>query len=161
MLIGVVADTHVPVRARALPRALLDGLRGVDLILHAGDLTVLAVVDELRSIAPVEAVHGNADSPAVLAALPRTRSLLLAGKRIGLVHGDGPGHSTPARARSAFAGQMLDAIVFGHSHSPHCRREGGLLLFNPGSPTDSRREPRPSYGLLTVGETIEARICYL
>ncbi len=144
-----------------MPRALLAGLRGVDLILHAGDLTVLAVLDELRTIAPVEAVHGNVDSPAVLATLPRTRVLELAGKRIGLVHGDGPGYSTVARARSAFAGLQLDAVVFGHSHSPYCRREGNLLLFNPGSPTDKRREPRASFGLLTVADTVEGRICFL
>lgn len=161
VLVGVVSDTHVPSRARGLPAALLSGLRGAALILHAGDLTVLSVLDELGAIAPVHAVCGNVDAWEVYAVLPRERIVEVAGKRIGLVHGDGPGGSTLARARRAFAGAKVDAVVFGHSHSPYCAREGSLLLFNPGSPTDKRREARPSYGLLRVGERIEGEIVYL
>lgn len=161
MLIGVVSDTHIPVRARQLPPSLLDALRGVDLILHAGDLISLSVVDELAKVAPVEAVHGNVDGWEVVSVLPRTRLVQVAGKRIGLVHGDGAGGSTPLRAKGAFAGVPVDAIVFGHSHQPYCQRESGLLLFNPGSPTDRRREPRPSFGLLHVDDSIEGEIVYL
>lgn len=161
LLVGVVSDTHIPSRGRRLPPALLAGLRGADLILHAGDLTILAVLDELRRIAPVEAVYGNVDAPEVVATLPRTRVVTAGGKRIGLVHGDGPGASTLARARRAFLGLPLDAIVFGHSHAPYCEWEGNTLLFNPGSPTDKRRQPRPSFGLLHVTVEVEGEVVYL
>lgn len=162
MLIGVVSDTHIPSRARRIPPRVIAGLRGVDLILHAGDLTELSVLAELRAIAPVEAVVGNVDSLEVMEALPRTRILDVDGRRIGLVHGDGPGPSTPARVLRAFAGIPVDAIVFGHSHAPLCEHRDGLLLFNPGSPTDKRRQPRASYGLLRVeGEELTAEIVYI
>ncbi|MHB1005052.1 MAG: metallophosphoesterase family protein [Chloroflexota bacterium] len=157
----MVSDTHISVRARHLPAPLLAALRGVDLILHAGDLVALSVLDELATVAPVEAVHGNVDGWEVINALPRTRIVQAGGKRIGLVHGDGAGSSTLLRAKRAFAGEWVDAIVFGHSHQPYCQREGDMLLFNPGSPTDKRREPRPSCGLLQVGETIEGEIVHL
>lgn len=161
VLVGVVSDTHVPSRARSLPARLLDALRGVDLILHAGDLTVLSVLDELAALAPVEAVCGNVDGPEVRLSLPRRRLLAVGDKRLGLVHGDGLGLSTVARARAAFAAEAVDAIVFGHSHSPFCGYESGVLMFNPGSPTDRRREPRASFGLLRVGASVEGEVVYL
>jgi uncharacterized protein len=161
MLIGVLSDTHIPSRAPGLPHRLLESLRGVDLILHAGDITTLSVLQRLSIIAPLEAVSGNVDSPDVVAALPRSRVLELEGKRVGLVHGDGTGSSTLARAQRAFTGLELDVIVFGHSHSAYCQWHDKTLMFNPGSPTDKRRAPRPSYGLLRLGDTIEGEIIYL
>ncbi|MHB9091726.1 MAG: metallophosphoesterase family protein, partial [Chloroflexota bacterium] len=95
----MVSDTHISVRARHLPAPLLAALRGVDLILHAGDLVALSVLDELATVAPVEAVHGNVDGWEVINALPRTRIVQAGGKRIGLVHGDGAGSSTLLRAK--------------------------------------------------------------
>ena len=161
MLVGVVSDTHLPRFGRSLPPALLDGLRGVDLILHAGDLTELFVLDELAQIAPVEAVYGNVDSLSVLLALPAKRVIEVAGVRVGLVHGHGQGSTTLQRAQRAFSGTSVAAIVFGHSHAPYCQRLGEVLLFNPGSPTDKRREARPSFGVLRVEEKIEGAIHYL
>ncbi len=156
-----MSDTHLPRFGRQLPEALLSGLRGADLILHAGDLTELFVLDQLAQVAPVEAVYGNVDGVGVLLALPAKRILHADGKRIGLVHGHGQAGSTPLRAQRAFAGEQLDAIVFGHSHSPYCQMVGGMLFFNPGSPTDRRREPRPSFGLLRVGAGVEGEIIHL
>lgn len=144
-----------------MPAPLLLGLRGVDLILHAGDLTVLSVLDELASIAPVEAVYGNVDGFEVRTALPRTRLLQLSGHLVGLVHGDGFGLSTAARARHSFVGQPVRVVVYGHSHSPRREWHGDVLMFNPGSPTDKRRELLPSFGLLRLGETITGEIVYL
>ncbi|MHB1133774.1 MAG: metallophosphoesterase family protein [Chloroflexota bacterium] len=162
MLIGVVSDTHLPRFGRALPPRLMAGLRGVDLILHAGDLTEMFVLDLLREIAPVEAVHGNVDGAEVLWALPNQRVVEVGGKRIGLTHGHGMAGSTPSRARQAFAGSTIDVVVFGHSHTPYNEEVDGLLLFNPGSPTDRRRQPRPSFGILRVHEgKIEAEIIHL
>lgn len=149
MRIGVLSDTHVPGRARALPPVLFEAFDGVDMILHAGDLVSTRVLVELEAIAPVVAVRGNMDPPELARQLPKQRELLLEGVKIGLIHGDGPGARRPAeRALAAFPD--ADCIVFGHSHVPMCERRGRTLLFNPGSPTDRRRQPQHSYGFLTL-----------
>lgn len=159
MLIGVISDTHMPSRARELPSSLVESLRAVDLILHAGDLTSVEVLDFLRTLAPVEAVCGNVDSPEVLRVLPARKVIQAESFRIGLVHGDGPGASTIERARRAF--DDVDCIVFGHSHSPTVGEYRSVLMVNPGSPTDPRREPRPSYALIHAGTALRAEIVYL
>ncbi|HLS90245.1 MAG TPA: metallophosphoesterase family protein [Limnochordia bacterium] len=155
--IGVISDTHIPYRARAIPPIVYELFQGVSMILHAGDLVRLDVLDELGVIAPVYAVYGNVDPPEVVARLPKKREIQVQGVRIGLVHGDGPGGSTAERALAAFPG--ADCIVFGHSHIPMCQRIGKTLLFNPGSATDRRSQPQHSVGLLTIsGHTIEGAI---
>lgn len=155
--IGVISDTHIPYRAKAIPPIVFDLFRGVDMILHAGDLVTLDVMTELEAIAPLYAVYGNVDPPEVVERLPKKREILVEGLRIGLVHGDGPGGSTPERALAAFTG--VDCVVFGHSHTPMCQRAGQTLLFNPGSATDRRREPQHSVGILTVaGGKIDGEI---
>jgi uncharacterized protein len=117
-------------------------------ILHAGDLVELSVLDLLRTVAPVLAVYGNTDPWEVAQRLPR-RVLVRAGRwQIGLVHGDGGHGPTPERARGAF--ETVDAVVFGHSHQPLCEWRAGVLLFNPGSATDRRRSPYCSCGRLRV-----------
>ncbi|MDW7650679.1 MAG: metallophosphoesterase family protein [Bacillota bacterium] len=163
MRIGVVSDTHIPARARQLPPALFTLFDGVDLILHAGDLVDENVLTELAAIAPVEAVAGNMDSLAMHTRLGRKKILSPGGFRIGLIHGDigSNRNKTPQRALEAFIADDVDCVVFGHSHQPYLEKVGGILLFNPGSPTDRRREPRHSCGLLTLGESIEAEIILL
>lgn len=160
MRIGVVSDTHLPRFGRRLPKALMNGLREsrVELILHAGDLTDLPVIDELETIAPVEAVAGNNDGPAVHERYPRPQVLLLGGSSVGLVHGDGRGLRTVDRAFHAFDEVARpDVICFGHSHFPLLERRGAVLLVNPGSPTDKRRQPRYSYALIEL-RTGEIRV---
>jgi len=162
MRVGVVSDTHIPARAKQLPPALFEIFAGVDLILHAGDLVDKRVLLELAALAPVEAVAGNMDSFEITQRLGKKKLLTLAGFVVGLVHGD-IGHDrskTPERALQAFAPDKVDCVVFGHSHQPCCRKEHGILLFNPGSPTDRRREPRFSCGLLTLGKEIAGEIIY-
>ncbi|EEG79040.1 metallophosphoesterase family protein [Dethiobacter alkaliphilus] len=163
MRIGVLSDTHIPARAKHLPPVLFDLFDGVDLILHAGDLVEESVLDDLTAIAPVEAVAGNMDSFEVHERLGEKKILQLAGYNIGLIHGNiGSNRSkTPQRSLEAFAGEAVDCVVFGHSHQPYNERVNGVLLFNPGSPTDRRREPRHSCGIITLGKTIEAEIIYL
>ncbi len=160
MLIGVVSDTHIPKRAKQLPRALVQGLAGVDLILHAGDWVSLDAVKALEAIAPVEGVAGNNDGGAIRRRFGRRKVLALDGFRIGLVHGDGDRRAAVENARAAFANSTVDIVIFGHSHIPYCGRSDGVLLFNPGSPTDKRKQPRYSYGLITLSTTIEARHIY-
>lgn len=159
MLIAAISDTHIPDKARSLPEALVERLRTVDLILHAGDFTSMATLRFIGALAPTEAVHGNVDDALLKVSLPRRRVVDAGGFRIGLVHGDGVGGTTVDRARRAF--DDVDCIVFGHSHSPYLRRHGPVLMLNPGSPTDRRREPHPSFALLSATDSLAAEIVYL
>jgi putative phosphoesterase len=143
--IGVIADTHVPEFRAALPPGLARAFAGVELILHAGDVTGAEVLDELRTIAPVVAVRGDHDD----LDLPEQTVVEVDGARIGLVHGQRrrlrewtgmaaselAGHpvwnGVPPRALRRFDG--VDAVVFGHVHRPLCERRDGVLLFSPGA----------------------------
>jgi hypothetical protein len=124
-------------------------LRAADLIVHAGDLMRLPVLRELESYGPVVAVHGNTDDAEVRAVLPASASMDAGGARIGLVHDAGPAKGRLARLRRRFA--EADAVVFGHSHIPlHERAPDGFQIFNPGSPTERRRAPQHTMGIVTV-----------
>jgi hypothetical protein len=146
--IAVLSDTHLRV-GKSLPDFVREHLTQVDLILHAGDLTQMGVLEELACYAPVRAVRGNCDSWDV--SLPERDIIECEGWKIGLVHGNtGRGSSTPERAYAEFKDTPVDLIVFGHSHTPFLEWRNGILLFNPGSPTDKRREPQYSFGLLDL-----------
>jgi putative phosphoesterase len=164
VILGVVSDTHLPKFGRALPPPLVRGLRqaGVEMILHAGDVTEAFALELFEQIAPVVAVAGNNDEKALRKHLPERRIIEAERVRIGLVHGHaGPQKTTPDRAFHAFDGEAVDAIVFGHSHIPYNRRHEGVLLFNPGSPTDKRLNPRYTYGILHIGgDRIDAKLHY-
>jgi len=159
ILIGVVSDTHIPSRARELPKPLLQAFAGVDMIIHAGDITAPTVLEELGQLAPVVAVAGNMDSWEMYERLGEIRLLELAGFRIGVLHGHGGYGNVRDRVLAAFTD--VDCIVFGHTHAPYCQKHEGVLLFNPGSPTDRRRQPRASYGLLHLGREIRGEIIFL
>ena len=147
-------------RARYLPAEIFIAFTGVDLILHAGDIKEWSVIQELSTLAPVEAVFGNMDHAEVRRRLPRRRVIEMGGVKIGLVHGDGAGYNTTARALGAFSD--VDCIVFGHSHRPYNELHGDTVLFNPGSPTDRRMMPMGSYGLLYIADDrIWGDICYI
>jgi putative phosphoesterase len=153
MVIGVVSDTHLPRFGRTLPPALVRGLAKakVDVIVHCGDLTERLAVDLLEAIAPVIAVAGNNDGNALHREFGDQRILEAEGRRIGVVHGHaGKGRSTPDRAFNAFAGEAVDAILFGHSHIPYKTKRDGIVLFNPGSATDKRLNPMYSYGIMRL-----------
>jgi hypothetical protein len=150
LTIGVLADTHMPSRARELPYLVTHAMRAVDLILHAGDLTTLDALERIRRLGPpVLAVRGNMESPDVRMRLPVQRIVVVGPWRIGVVHGDGGmGRTTAERARRSFSD--VACIIFGHSHQPINEEVDGVLMFNPGSSTDRRTEPSFSYGLLQV-----------
>ncbi len=146
--VGVVADTHCPEFLDRLPDRLFEVLRGVDLILHAGDVNGPQTIAELERIAPVDAVRGDHDRQ--LTELPLSREVHIEGRRIVVVHGNRsrwveepqtllwtlslghlqPNSSTPRVLRRRFSG--ADAIVFGHTHRRHVETLDGTLLFNPG-----------------------------
>jgi putative phosphoesterase len=124
-------------------------MRSADLVIHAGDLSVASVLEELRALGPpVAAVHGNIDSAEVRRELPERQVVEAGGVRIGLVHDAGPASGRLRRMRMAFPD--CDAVVFGHSHIPLHEEGDGFQIFNPGSPTDRRRQPRHSMGQALV-----------
>lgn len=155
--IGVISDTHIPTRARSLPPVVFEKFEGVDLILHTGDVVDEAVLDDLLAIAPVEAVAGNNDPWSVIQRWGWKRIVTLEPWKIGMTHGHiGTGATTPDCAFSMFEKDPVDVIVFGHSHKPFLQERNGILLFNPGSPTDRRRESQFSIGLLTLNKKADA-----
>jgi putative phosphoesterase len=163
MRLAVLSDTHAPRYWKACPAEVARHLAGVDLILHAGDVCRAGVLEELAGFAPVRAVLGNNDTPDVAAwGAPETLELDLDGLAMAMVHDAGPAEGRAERLRRRFPGAEL--VVFGHSHIPLDLVLGssgdGVRIFNPGSPTDRRREPRGTMGLLRVegGQLVEAEI---
>ncbi|KWX74259.1 metallophosphoesterase family protein [Paenibacillus jilunlii] len=154
MKVGVVSDTHLSSRAKGLPSVLMEAFSKVDMILHLGDWVSLEIYDLLAELAPVEGIAGNNDGAEIIRRLGERKIVTLEGVRIGMIHGHAP-HSrkgTDGNALLAFEGEEVDCILFGHSHQPLLRQEGDILLFNPGSPTDKRREKQYSFGLLDIKE---------
>jgi uncharacterized protein len=149
MRVVVLADTHAPRRWRECPQRVAEELEKADLILHAGDVCTASVLDELSGYAPVYAVLGNNDGPDVAAwGAPETVELELAGVRIAMIHDSGAAAGRTARMRRRFPYASL--VVFGHSHIPLDQTGDGVRIFNPGSPTDRRRQPHGTLGVLTL-----------
>jgi putative phosphoesterase len=149
----VLADTHVrSPRAdggRLLPAPVYRALAGADVILHAGDVVARDLLDELATFAPVHAVLGNNDT-GLVRELPETLELELGGVPVAMVHDSGARTGRPRRMRRRFPDAAL--VVYGHSHLPDDSvGEDGQRLFNPGSPTQRRRAPTPTYGTLDLG----------
>ena len=161
MIVAAIADTHLPRGARRLPDACLERLGGADLILHAGDVSSVAALDELRALGPpVHAVHGNADEEVLRTTLPDQLMVEAAGTCIGIVHAPGPGTGRESRLLARFPG--CDAVLFGHTHLPVVERHGGIWLLNPGSPTERRRAPFRSMLMLRIaGGRIEPELVRL
>lgn len=136
-----------------MPESIWQHFAGVELIIHAGDLSVLRVIAELETIAPVVAVQGNVEEEEVVMKLPVKREIVVGHCRIGIVHILGDSRNRARVARREFPGARC--VVFGHSHIPWNKEYDGLLLFNPGSATDRRRQPQCSIGMLYVDD--EAR----
>ena len=160
MKIGIISDTHIPVSASAIPGKVIEYFSGTDLILHTGDFVDLAVLEELKRISCVEAVHGNMDPPEVKQILPRKKTIQVGSFKIGLIHGSGSPLGLMERIAEEFSGERLDAIVFGHSHSPYQQIVDSVLFFNPGSPTDGLDSVN-TFGLIEIADRITARIIEL
>jgi uncharacterized protein len=145
----VLADTHGPRRWRACPPRVAGYLRRADQILHAGDVCTASVLAELAEYAPVTAVVGNNDGPDVAEwGAAETAELDLDGLRVAMVHDSGAATGRLARLRRRFP--AADLVVFGHSHIPLDQSGSGLRIFNPGSPTDRRRQPHGTLGVLEI-----------
>jgi len=146
----VLSDTH----ARSLddiPRKVIDALASGDMIIHAGDFTDIEVLAGLRKLGKLIAVQGNMDSGELKSILAIREILEVGNKRIGITHGSGSPWGIEDRVRKIFAGDRVDAIVYGHSHKSQNRVIDGILFFNPGKAEDS-------FGMLTVGEKVTGQI---
>jgi hypothetical protein len=149
VIAAVIADTHMPRGKRRLPDSCRRRIAAADLLIHAGDFSTEATLEELAAIGPrLVAVHGNVDDEALRARLPLRTELELGGARIGLIHDAGPRKGRLRRMQRAFPG--ADAVIFGHSHLPLHERDGDFQIFNPGSPTERRRAPSHTMGLAEV-----------
>jgi putative phosphoesterase len=149
MRVIVLADTHAPRRWKSCPPAVATWLRQADVILHAGDVCVAAVLDELAGYAPVHAVVGNNDAADVAAwGARQTLEVEIAGLKVAMIHDAGAAAGRLRRMRAAFP--RADVVIYGHSHIPLDARDGGFRIFNPGSPTDRRRQPHGTIGVLEI-----------
>jgi uncharacterized protein len=147
-MVAVVSDTHMPKGRRELPGRCLELLADAELIVHAGDFSGETVLDRFESLGPpLVAVHGNVEEPGVVRRLPGRAEFAWNGTRIGVVHDAGPRQGRLGRLRRLFPGTR--AVIFGHSHLPLLERdEDGFQIFNPGSPTERRRAPARTMGLI-------------
>lgn len=145
MKVAVISDTHVPKRAKDLPMKALGLLEDVDAIIHAGDIMTQSFLDRLKSVAPVFAVLGNND---LVLSLPEQLNLQWEGVSIGVIHDSGDKKGRGKRMRRLFPD--ADIVIFGHSHVPMNEDEDGLRLFNPGSPTEKRRQEKHTMGMLNL-----------
>ncbi|MBM7788388.1 metallophosphoesterase family protein [Tenggerimyces flavus] len=159
MKVVAISDTHAPRRWRTMPAAVAAQLDGAELILHAGDVCVPSVLDELAAFAPVHVVQGNNDGPDVAAwGAPETLEVTIEGLRVGMIHDAGHKDGRAARMRRLFPEAGL--VVFGHSHIPLDQSGYGVRILNPGSPTDRRRQPHGTLGVLEIadGALVSARL---
>jgi putative phosphoesterase len=149
--IVVVADTHMrPGSSRRLPPAVYSALEDADLVLHAGDVVTRDLLDELGGFAPTLAVLGNNDG-ALAGQLPEERLFTVEGLRVAMVHDSGARQGREGRLRRRFP--TADLVVFGHSHVPvDAPGLDGQWLFNPGSPTERRRQPDHTFGRLRIAD---------
>ncbi len=149
MRLLLLADTHVPKRARRLPEQVWREVASADLVVHAGDWVVPGLLDELEQRSSrLLACYGNNDGPQLRDRLPEIATTTVEGVRLGVVHETGQSRGREGRMRAAYP--HLDLLVFGHSHIPWDSEVDGLRLLNPGSPTDRRRQPSCTYLTLTL-----------
>jgi putative phosphoesterase len=133
--VGLISDTHVPVRARKVPKEVFKVFENVDYIIHAGDLVQLSVIDELEQLAPVLAVYGNMDGPEIRGRLQKLNSFKIFNWRIGVMHNPGTLFGM-SKMREIVRTNGFKVLVFGHTHNSSIKWEGKTLFINPGSPTN-------------------------
>jgi len=134
-IVGLISDTHIPTRAKAIPEKALDAFKNSNLIIHAGDLIQLSVLNDFERLAPVVAVCGNMDGHDVKEKLPNMDSVKVYNWKIGVIHDAGALWGTKKMKRITKQ-NSFDVLVFGHTHRPTIRRENNVFFINPGSPTN-------------------------
>jgi hypothetical protein len=155
MKIGVISDTHLREPHSEFKKMIESHFQDVEKILHAGDFVDRSVVEFLSHQKELIAVCGNMDPQDIRRSFPVKRIVELGRFRIGLIHGGGSPFGIESRVREEF--DEVDAIVYGHTHTPANHRVKNIYLFNPGSPTRSFID-RATLGILYIGEKIEGEI---
>lgn len=151
MRLLLLADTHLPRRARDLPARVWEEAAAADLVVHAGDWVEASLLDDLEALGPVLGCWGNNDGFDLRSRLPEVARATVEGVRIAVVHETGPSAGRTERMAAAYPD--ADVLVFGHSHIPwDTTAAGGLRLLNPGSPTDRRRQPHCTYLTATAAD---------
>jgi uncharacterized protein len=145
-VIAVLADTHIPKRAKGLPARAWEVIEAADLVIHAGDVLTREFLNELEQRKPLHVVRGNNDL--TLDDLPEVKEMEVEGIRIAILHDSGDKKRRAERMRKRFPN--ADIVVFGHSHIPMNEVHDGQRLFNPGSATDRRMQPHCTMGLITI-----------
>jgi uncharacterized protein len=145
--IAIISDTHLPRGSRTLPDGCVQRLRAADLIIHAGDFSRIEILEQLKECGPVIGVHGNTDDALLRAALSESSTIPVGDAlTLAVIHDAGPAQGRLRRLKARFPG--AHAVIFGHSHIPLLERApDGFQIFNPGSPTDRRRQPRHTMGV--------------
>ena len=162
-LVGLISDTHIPARSKAIPKMIFDVFQDVCLIIHAGDLTRLSVMDELKQMAPVLAVHGNMDSRQAKEELPVVNSTKIYDWKIGVTHSLGFLYRR-GNQKTSLEKQGFNVFISGHTHRPSLKYKKDMLLVNPGSPTNPIPPflVKPSVALLKITKKeIEPEIIHI
>jgi hypothetical protein len=149
--IGLISDTHVPTRAREVPKEVYSIFEKADYIVHAGDLVSLSVIDDLEQLAPVLAVRGNMDGPDISGRLPRLACFKIFDWKIGVIHNPSTLFGM-TRMREIARTNDFDVLVYGHTHTSDIKWEAKTLYINPGSPTNPAQPflNKPSVALLKI-----------
>lgn len=149
--VGLISDTHIPTRAKNLSKEVFKIFEGVELIVHAGDLVDLSVIDELEQVAPVLAVHGNMDTPEVREKLPEMNFFIFFDWKIGVIH-DPSALFGVKKMREIARENRFNVLVYGHTRSAHVKWDNDTLFVNPGSPTNPIPPflVKPSVALLKI-----------
>ena len=155
MLIGVISDTHIPYRATNIPKKVFEEFKDVDLILHAGDIEELSVLDELKKIAPVKAVNGNCDYHP---ALNDYEVMKIENVKIGLTHGTVYPKGDTQQLYYLAKELGVDVLISGHTHKSLIKQVNDVLLLNPGSPTQPRSTEASIMLIKIENSNLEAKI---
>lgn len=148
-MLAIISDTHLAAGMHDLPDTCVERLKVAEAVIHIGDFMTYDIVEFLTALNDtVYGVCGNCDDSAIRNTLPDTRIVNWSGKRIAMIHDAGPTHGRVQRLRQMFP--KADAVVFGHSHWPDHQTDGDFQIFNPGSPTDPRRAPHPTMGIVSM-----------
>jgi putative phosphoesterase len=149
--IGLISDTHIPVRARSIPKKVFEVFEGVDFIVHAGDLVELSVIDELEQLAPVLAVYGNMDGSEIRGKLSKLNSVKVLDWKVGVMHDPSSLFGTK-KMREIARQNDFNVLVYGHTHNSNIKWEEDRLFINPGSPTNPLPPfiAKPSVALLRM-----------
>ncbi len=155
MKIGVISDTHLRQYDERLRRIVDEYFRDVEIIMHAGDLVALEVLDVFAG-KKVKAVYGNMDGADIRDRLSDKMLIEMGGFRIGLIHGWGMPFGLEKKLRKQF--DQIDCLVYGHTHHACNKLKDGVLYFNPGSAMDKRFAKKNTIGILEIGDAITGRI---